>query len=447
MKLLVNIALFLLKKCIWVIVVFLLGVVLIGTINWTKSQFETEENRKAAVEKIKHEINETIESADQYKKRLISAKWKFKSQLYKVRQLKLNPPSIVSSPIEYLEYKIALQKYEELLEKYETNYNKVKMTSGRLLRPIIKLKNELTDSDRNKSELIVFVDKVKVWFITNGKEILFSISMILFFVFFGPLIWKCLWYYIIAPTSEYFSPIKLIESNNDGNIKYGKSDKIFSVKIEPKSSLIVKMDWVQRYNESGKKISKLFLDRSSPFISYASGLRNLTEIQSPEDNSTSVDIAHPKNPQAHILEVILENHPGIVVYPQNVVGLSGNLKLKSYWRLFNLHSWLTNQFRYIAFHGTGRIYLTGIGVVKPSVPGTNLSLLEQKLLIGFDGRLTYTARRTETFMPYLKKYATLTDNAFIGDFPYFYQSASTGDNKTQLDDHKIWTILGRFLGL
>ena len=58
MKLLVNIALFLLKKCIWVIVVFLLGVVLIGTINWTKSQFETEENRKAAVEKIKHEIHD-----------------------------------------------------------------------------------------------------------------------------------------------------------------------------------------------------------------------------------------------------------------------------------------------------------------------------------------------------------------------------------------------------
>lgn len=447
MKLLVDIALFLFKKCIWVIAIFLLGVVLIGTTNWTKSQFETEEKRKASVEKIKQEINETIESADQYKSRLISAKWKFNRQSFEVQKLKYNPPNMLTSPVEYLEYKIALKQAEELLANYKETYNKVKMTNGRLLRPVVKLKDEITDREQNKTEFIIFVDKVKAWFFTNAKQIFSSITIILLFVFFGPFIWKFLWYYIIAPISKYFSPINLIANKNNGNIKYGKSDKIFSVKIEPNSPLIVKMNWVQRYNECGKKRSKLFLDRSSPFISYASGLKNLTEIQSLDDSSTNVDLAHPKNPQAHILEIILEDHPGVVVYPQNVVGLSGNIRLKSYWRIFNLHSWLTNQFRYITFYGTGRIYLTGIGMVKPVVPGTNLSLLEQKLLLGFDGRLTYTARRTETFMPYLKKYAALTDNAFVGDFPYFYQSTSSGDSKTQLDDHKIWTILGRFLGL
>lgn len=217
---------------------------------------ENEEQRKASIEELNQKFDVKKETAGQYKKRLISAKWKFIGQFSKVQQLKSNPPNMITDPLDYLAYRETLKTAQDLLIKYEDTYTQVKMTKGRLLRPVVKLENELKDREQNKTEFIIFVDKVKAWFFTNGNQIFSSITIILFFVFFGPLIWKFIWYYIVAPISKYFSPINLIGLHNDGQIKYGKSDKIFSVKIEPKSSLIVKMNWVQRYNECGKKKTK-----------------------------------------------------------------------------------------------------------------------------------------------------------------------------------------------
>lgn len=446
MKLLFDILYFLLKKMIWVLVIFAAGIILISGLNWVKSQLDTEQKRRVAILEVKQEINNIQEDASEYKDRTVKITEHYKNQRLVVQRLKRNTPSLWN----YTDYVIHMQKIraaERLEEEYASLYRKTIMKNRSLLRPIDKLKNQINNSEQNKSTFIRYFDKAKAFFYSNANQLWSSILVILFSVFCGPTIWKFTWYYFIAPLAKNFAPMRLISSDAKGSIKYGNSENVLSAIIEPGNSLLARMDWVQRYNEQGEKKSQLFFDRSSPFICYAAGLKNLTKITSPEDLSIYVDLAHPKNAQYHISEVKLENHPGIVVYPQNIVALSGNINLKSQWRFFNLHSWLTNQFRYITLYGTGRVYLTGVGIVKPSVPGIDLSLLEHKLLIGFDARLAYMARRTETFLPYLKKYAALTDCGFIGDFPFFYQSVSSGEDKRQLDDHKIWTVLGRFFGL
>lgn len=155
----------------------------------------------------------------------------------------------------------------------------------------------------------------------------------------------------------------------------------------------------------------------------------------------------------YIAEIQLNNHPGLVFHPKHIVGVTGDIRLRTRWEFFNPHSWLSGWFRFIIFHGTGRIFVEGQEGVVGMAPCGKEIRVEEPLLMGFDMSLNYGIVRTETFWPYLKDRTRLFDLSFEGDGFFFLQIAPDNRFRQKSPAEKIFSVfsstvqvIGKFFG-
>jgi hypothetical protein len=116
---------------------------------------------------------------------------------------------------------------------------------------------------------------------------------------------------------------------------------------------------------------------------------------------------------------------------------ASGVKITSHWRINHLHSWLTLQFRYLAFHGPGRLIVKGCrGVrVEPAIGGR---LVNQAATLGFSANAFYSVHRCETFVAYWRGIEELFNDQFSGaDSVYLYEEMP--------DLHRKGGITGRGL--
>ncbi len=161
-------------------------------------------------------------------------------------------------------------------------------------------------------------------------------------------------------------------------------------------------------------------------------------------------LAPPRDPDLCICRLDLkDDHPGFVIHPRHVVGVQGDVKLRASWRLFNFHAWATQQVRYICFSGEGAVYLTGHGgLFAADASGVRLRL-DEKVVVGFDARLAYSARRTETFVPYLLGRTSLVDDSFTGEGLILREAVSgvpSGGTLVERGLQGLITAVGKFFG-
>lgn len=220
-------------------------------------------------------------------------------------------------------------------------------------------------------------------------------------IFAAPFIRRTLWYFVGMPLVSRAKPIQLERNETKGQIQCGKSHRTLEVEVPAGRRLLARPGYIQSDRQGAK--SELFFDRRAPNLSYMSGLVLLTRLEGrkPEDEARKVMLGTPDDPDAYLMRVELDDHPGIVLRASHVVALVGDIRIRSTWRLSNLHAWATSQVRFIIFSGTGTLILEGYG----DVHGKNLEEgVEEKrmpLVLGFDTRLTYQTRRSATFLPYL----------------------------------------------
>lgn len=125
-----------------------------------------------------------------------------------------------------------------------------------------------------------------------------------------------------------------------------------------------------------------------------------------------------------ICDIVIPENTSMVVYPRSLVGLvlkNGlHPRITRQWRIANLHSWITFQFRYLVIHGEARILIKGCrGVraerVEPSKPG----MQDQLATLGFSANLAYSGVRCETFIDYLRGRDELFNDRFSDANGYF----------------------------
>jgi uncharacterized protein (AIM24 family) len=149
----------------------------------------------------------------------------------------------------------------------------------------------------------------------------------------------------------------------------------------------------------------------------------------------------------------LNHHPGVILHPKHIVGVSGDIRLRTRWSFLNLHSWLSGQHRFIIFYGTGRIFVEGQEGVAGMSPGRKRMRLEEPLLMGFDSGLEYAVSRTETFWPYFRGRTALFDLEFQGDGMFLRQIAPDSGKRPKTVAEKIFSgvtssfqVIGKFFG-
>ncbi len=227
-------------------------------------------------------------------------------------------------------------------------------------------------------------------------------------IFLAPYIRRTLWYYVGMPIVSSAGPIRLSEStptpksdDTTPSIECGTSQRTITVEVPPDQRLLTRIGYVQS-NRQGAR-SEIFFDRQAPNLSYISGLVLMTRLQSQseDDEPREVMLGTPDDPDAYLMRVDIEDHPGLVLRARHVVGVVGDVEINSTWRLSNLHAWATSQIRFITFSGTGTLILEGYGDIHGHPVEDGCEQKRMSLVVGFDTRLTYSTHRSATFLPYL----------------------------------------------
>jgi hypothetical protein len=287
---------------------------------------------------------------------------------------------------------------------------------------------------------------LEVNFQENWTHILYIILLVLLA---SPL-WKIWCYFGVAPFAEKSPPIQLTDPATDGSIVYKDAKKTVGIRVDWFNSLCVRMDYMNQYDRNLTKRTRLFWKWSAPFISYVSGLFELTEFTAKSIVEDGTVVLSPKKASNYITEIQLQQHPGLVVRPACIVGISGDIQLKTQW-VWSFHSWLTGRHRYIIFYKTGKLYLEGSGGIYGMEVSPAKTSVESHLLMGFDSRLGYSTIRTETFWPYFRSKVSLIDNQFSGKGIFLRQAVVPVKELTPLERNfpfisNLTSMIGKFFG-
>jgi hypothetical protein len=263
-------------------------------------------------------------------------------------QLEVERPNPILHPSDFLAWRSKMQAADAAVEAakgardraqavYETGRIRLAEIEGRLDDTLGRFKDSV----------------VRVWWVIAIASAGFL---------FGPLLWKAFWYYAVASWAQRTTPIRLIPDDSTGGLDMIGHGKIVEAIVRQDRPLIARMDWVQQYTPGMTKRTRFLLDWRSPLISYAAGLREMTELRVPSgDAAQSAMLTAAVDTHAYLVALDLKDHPGLVLRPGAVVAIAGNVRIRSLWRIWSLHAWIVGRLRHILFYGTGTIYVTGHG--------------------------------------------------------------------------------------
>lgn len=312
----------------------------------------------------------------------------------------------------------------------------------------------LKDSERRKAEAddeVARLEKSKEsgvgWvvdqFVGSWKWLLAIAALVLFL----PPFLRIVAYFVLMPlVTRLHNPIHLASGSDAANptLRLGTAGRILPMQLAEGEVLRARSEHVRPVRGSIK--GSLLYDWSAPFISFAAGLYGLSRITG-DAEGTEATLATPDEPNAYLMRLDFQDHPGIVMRPRHVIGVLGGPELTTRWR-WGIQSLATWQVRYVLFAGTGSLIVQGHGDIAATIPGDRATRMEQNLVMGFDSRLTVGVNRTEVFWPYLWGKTPLVDDEFIGSHPLLWQKSSTSGPGNPITNvlNSIFEGIGKVLG-
>lgn len=254
-------------------------------------------------------------------------------------------------------------------------------------------------------------------------------------------------YFIAMPlVTRASKPVRLstgVEADR-AQIFVGPAERSLSIVLAPGEVLSARTQHLR--DVQGTVKAKLLYDWGAPFISFAAGLHGLSRV-TPDGNIARMTISDPEESDSYLMRIEFQDHPGLVMHPQHVVGVIGAPELKTCWR-WGWHFLATGQARYILFTGSGSLLVQGISDIVAPTPSGAGSKMEQNLVMGFDSRLAVNIERTENFLSYFRGKEPLVDEVFIGPHPYFWQKTATGGTKNAIEKgfDTFFSAIGKVFG-
>lgn len=241
----------------------------------------------------------------------------------------------------------------------------------------------------------------------------------------APALWSAFWYYAVAPLASRAAPVVLVPGEEQRPpVRIACHGKVVDVDVLPRRPMVARMDWLQQYAPTLEKRTRFLFSWQSPLVSYASGLREMTEVRVRDGTDVGrVSLSSADDPNAYLLVLELENHPGVLVKPGVVVAVAGEIRMFSRWKLGSPHAWISGRLRHILFSGNGLLVIAGQGGVT-WCDGRDPVVVEEALVLGADGRTPIETVRTETFWPYFRGRTSLFDYRFAHGQSFLRQTTA-----------------------
>ena len=236
------------------------------------------------------------------------------------------------------------------------------------------------------------------------RDVLVAAAWALLGIVLLPYLIRTFLYYVVAPFAARRRSIR-IEVPGVAQVLVElpaeQSRASCPVTLGEGEELLVRQGFLQSSPDGASLRTRALLDWKSPFTSLASGMTFLTRVRGA---STTTVISADEDPFAEVTAINLPQGAAMVLQPRALAAVvqpqERPLRIESRWRLFNLNAWLTQQLRFLVFHGPARLVLKGgRGVrVERVDEGRRFG---QDQLAGFSADLAYSVTRNETFLPYL----------------------------------------------
>jgi hypothetical protein len=301
--------------------------------------------------------------------------------------------------------------------KWAIEYQAVKTAYDMAIGQSERFRSSLRDKELSLQQARAQISTAYAGFIRAFYQTQRQILFVIILAIVGPTAWKIFWYYGLAPFANRSQPIRLNRDNRGdiSNIAIGPNMKACQIQLIPKTKLIARMEWVQQYPPTAKKRTRFLWKWKAPLISCVAGLIEMTEwATTKSDDSDYLIIASGLDPDKFITRIDISDHPGISLRPNCVVAITDSVDVATQWNINSLHSWISGRLRHILFRGTGSIFITGYGGIRPVIPNIDYRV-EEALVLGFEQQVEFGTARTETFWPYYKNKTSLFDYRFTGN--------------------------------
>ena len=288
-----------------------------------------------------------------------------------------------------------------------------------------------------------------------GKPlIIISLSII-----FIPILAKIALFYFWAPLLSWGRPV-VIHTEARAPVRVWQTAVAEEIVLEPGESATIQHRFYQASDEDLVKRTKLVFSWRYPFSCLACGLFLLTRVGNRHPQAKR-RLTLSSQTEAEIEMAVVEIPQGgsIICRPSFVAALvqrSGEqVRIRSHWRFFSLHAWITLQFRYFEFRGPVKLVLWAYRGVRAerltreNIIHGNERRTNQLATIGFTPSLSYRSRRSETFISYLRDQNPLFDDLFSGQGVFLCQQISRAEHHRKAGSFwaKTWNSLSKIIGI
>ncbi|MCH6255749.1 hypothetical protein MLD52_04275 [Puniceicoccaceae bacterium K14] len=275
-------------------------------------------------------------------------------------------------------------------------------------------------------------------------------------ILFGPFVLKLFAFYVGAPFLSWAKPISFADKELELPT-LGRSSVSASIELGQGDVAWVKESYLQASDENLEKKTCFVLDWKIPFTCMAAGLVELIRFKVPNDaSSASITVSTQDRSDVELVDVTLSEGTALIIRPSHIAGvvsrkLDGVL-IKRHWRLFNIQSWVTLQFRYFEIKGPCVVFISGIrGVRSERILADNAKgrRTNQSATIGFVPSLHYSVVRAETFWSYLRGLNPLFDDVFRGNGLFLCQEISNTLEGASAKKFwsQVWNSILKVLGI
>ncbi|HEX9782648.1 MAG TPA: hypothetical protein VGA56_07945 [Opitutaceae bacterium] len=469
MTILVQIGLWLIRKCGVALLVVLASLVIGAVYLYLSENLRTEAERAVVVERLRAQLGRIEHTVAEFEAEMeaVNAEVDKQRQRAEIARRLLASFEQMNSFWDWL-FGASVNR-EELGQKKakastarEDAARAIEATMARLAAITANREEALAELERTKlqiEQLEVHTSPVLQYLRRAWLTYRFPLVIAMVVYFFGPTLWSLAAFYGVAPLIARARPIRLSKEELP-EIEVSASRVSEAIALDPGESVFVRERFLQASDESLKRKTRFVLDWSIPFTCAATGLIELVELTNAEpEGVATITVSTQDNTAIELGVVRIPEHSGLVLRPSFLAGLAlpmgGRLRVRRHWRLFHLQSWVTLQFRFFEFQGPCRLVVAGSrGIRAESLsggmsPASRGRRTNQDSTIGFTSDLAYRSVRAETFWSYYRDRNPLFDDIFQGRGTFLCQEVPTGSPGASVRRfwEAFWSGLLKIFGL
>ncbi len=262
---------------------------------------------------------------------------------------------------------------------------------------------------------------------------------------FAPIIWAAVLYYIVARMATVQKPI-LLRDGSAADLSCTFPRTSINIELSPGDAICCQSELLTQHDKCPKQTA-IFWSWRAIGVSVLSGLTLCTRIKNGCDKKLRLALS-ASDSEMEISEIVLCEDSEMVIHVAHIVAIKGDVSVVAKWRFGSLHSWLTGQFRYLLFRGAGSIFVAAPRGIEGYQLEGQVQSVEQRIIVGFDSRLLYSVKRTETFVAYLRGKASLFDDCFSGSGMILRRNACPANWKSPFEKvyGPVFAAIGKLLG-